>query len=414
MADRHSTIDQPTRPRSAVRVGASAAFAFVLTMGIVNLFGDTTYEGGASINGQFLGSLGASAAAISIIAGAGEFLGYSLRSVAGWTADKTGRYWPMTFVGFAINLFAVPAMALAGSWRVAGLLILAERTGRAIRKPTVEAMLSYSTGQLGTGWVYALNTALDETGATIGPLFMALALYRHASYRAGYSLLLISASLALVALIVARILFPVPSKLEQGERTASAERFTPAFWLYMVAAACFGAGLMSFEFISFHLANVGTASPQWIPLFLGISTGFGVLANLALGRLYDRAALPTVVGAVFVSALFSPFVFFGGFGVALFGMLLWGVGYATQDTLFKAVVADRLPEGRRNFAFGIFYTGYGVGWLIGSIATGLLYHVSVAAVVAFSMAVQLGAIPLFLFARHRESRSVPQTRRNAP
>jgi hypothetical protein len=40
----------------------------------VNLFGDTTYEGGASINGQFLGSLGASAAAISIIAGAGEFL----------------------------------------------------------------------------------------------------------------------------------------------------------------------------------------------------------------------------------------------------------------------------------------------------------------------------------------------------
>src|SRR5690242_15645136 len=131
-------------------------------MGVVNLFGDTTYEGGASINGQFLLSLGASAAAISIIAGAGEFLGYSLRAVAGWTADRTGKYWPVTFIGFAINLFAVPAMALAGNWQVAGALILAERIGRAIRKPTVEAMLSYSTGQLGTGWVYALNTALDE------------------------------------------------------------------------------------------------------------------------------------------------------------------------------------------------------------------------------------------------------------
>ena len=33
-----------------------------------------------------------------------------------------------------------------------------------------------------------------------------------------------------------------------------------------------------------------------------------------------------------------------------------------------------LPEGRRNLAFGLFYTGYGVGWLIGSIATGLLYE----------------------------------------
>jgi MFS family permease len=391
------------RRTHAARAGASAAFAFVLTMGIVNLFGDTTYEGGAAINGQFLGSLGASAAAISITAGAGEFLGYALRSVAGWTADKTGKYWPVTFIGFAINLFAVPAMALAGNWKVAGALILAERIGRAIRKPTVEAMLSYSTGQLGTGWVYALNTALDETGATIGPLLVAFALYRHVGYRPSYGLLLISASLALIALIAARVIFPVPSKLDEGERTAKAERFTSAFWLYMVGAACFGAGLMSFEFISVHLATHHTVSEQWIPAFLGISTGFGVLANLALGRLYDRAGITTVVGAVFVSALFSPFVFLGGFGAALIGMLLWGVGYATQDTLFKAVVADRLPEGRRNFAFGIFYTGYGGGWLIGSIATGLLYRVSVASVIAFSMAVQLGAIPVFLFARRIES-----------
>lgn len=389
-----------SRGTPAFRAGASAAFVFVFTMGIVNLFGDTTYEGGASINGQFLGSLGASAAAISIVAGAGEFLGYSLRSIAGWTADKTGKYWPVTFLGFAINLFAVPAMALAGNWQTAGLLILAERTGRAMRKPTVEAMLSYSTRQLGTGWVYALNTALDETGATIGPLLIALALYRHTSYRAAYSLLLIPASLAFVALIVARIRFPVPSQL--GERGDTVKEFTTAFWIYMVAAACFGAGLMSFEFISFHLASHHTVSEHWIPAFLGISTGFGVLANLVLGRLYDRVGIRTVIGAVLVSALFSPFVFLGGFGVALFGMLLWGVGYATQDTLFKAVVADRLPEGRRNFAFGIFYTGYGGGWLIGSIATGLLYQVSVAAVIGFSMVVQLGSIPLFLLARRKE------------
>jgi hypothetical protein len=76
----------------ALARSASSAFRFVLVIGVVNLFGDMTYEGGASINGQFLGSLGASAAAISIIAGAGEFLGYSLRSVSGYIADKTGKY----------------------------------------------------------------------------------------------------------------------------------------------------------------------------------------------------------------------------------------------------------------------------------------------------------------------------------
>ena len=153
--------------RTGFALSGSPAFTFVLTMGIVNLFADITYEGGASINGPFLASLGASAAVVSISAGVGEFLGYALRSVSGYVSDRTGKYWVVTFVGYAINLLAVPAMALAGTWQLAAALVLAERVGRAIRKPTVEAMLSYTTGELGKGWVYALNTALDEIGATI-------------------------------------------------------------------------------------------------------------------------------------------------------------------------------------------------------------------------------------------------------
>ena len=78
---------------TAAAVSSSAAFRFVLVMGIVNLFADTTYEGGASINGPFMGALGASAAAVSIIAGLGEFFGYGLRSVFGYVSDRTGRYW---------------------------------------------------------------------------------------------------------------------------------------------------------------------------------------------------------------------------------------------------------------------------------------------------------------------------------
>src|SRR2546423_2958295 len=160
------------RKRDVATAGGSA-FAFVFTMGIVNLFGDVTYEGGASINGPFMASLGAGAAAVSITAGLGEFLGYALRSGSGYVADKSGKYWVITFIGYAINLFSVPAMALAPSWQLAAALVIAERTGRALRKPTIESMLSYTTGRLGKGWVYGLNTALDETGATLGPLLMA-------------------------------------------------------------------------------------------------------------------------------------------------------------------------------------------------------------------------------------------------
>jgi MFS family permease len=386
---------------------ASPALRFVLIMGLVNLFGDVTYEGGASINGQFLGMLGASAAAISTIAGAGEFFGYSLRWVSGWIADRTGRYWAVTFVGYLINLLAVPAMALAGSWQLAGALIILERVGRAIRKPTVEAMLSYTTGKLGAGWAYGINTALDETGATIGPLIIALVLFLHGDYRTGYALLLMSVAFAAAALVAARLSFPVPSRLEQG-RTARAKGFGAPYWLYMGAGALFAAGLLSYEIGAFHLSRTHLVEGPWIPVLLAFATGCGVIASLVLGRLYDRVGTPALVAGVILSALFAPLLFQGSLLATILAMPLWGIGYATQDTLLKAVIAGILPVGRRGLAFGLFYTAYGAGWLIGSIVIGLLYGVSLFALGAFVVSAQLLSLPVFVLAA-RKTRERPKS-----
>jgi len=376
-----------------------AAFQFVLAMGIVNLFADLTYEGGGSINGAFLGSLGASAAAISIIAGAGEFLGYGLRVFAGYLADKTGRHWLLTFVGYTINLLAVPAMAFAGSWQAAAALVLAERVGRALRKPTVEAMLSYTTGKHGRGWVYAVNTALDEIGATVGPLVMLF----NGSYRFAYAVLLISALLALLSLGAARLRFPMPSHFEAGAR-AAAQDFTLPYWLFMVAGACFAIGLMSYELLSFHLTAMKIASATGAPVLLAFATGSGVVASLIMGRCYDRFGLPVVLIAVILSALFTPLLFAGTFAMVIAAMPLLGIGYAVQDTLLKAIVAGVLPHGRRHLAFGLFYSGYGCGWLIGSVGMGVLYARSWVALQLVAVLAQLASVPLFVLAQHRKGR----------
>jgi MFS family permease len=376
------------------------AFRFILMVGIVNLFADLTYEGGASINGQFLANIGASAATISIIAGLGEFFGYSMRSVSGYLSDKIGKPWLIAMIGYSVNLLAVPAMFFAHTWKLAALLIIAERVGRAIRKPTVEAMLSYTTSRYGRGWVYALNTTLDETGATLGPLLMTFALFTKTDYRFGYSILLIPAILALIALSVARMKFPNPADFENFNKptTLKSTKFAKSYWFFMLAGAFFAAGLMSYEFIAFHLLKTQAIEVKWIPALLALSTGLGVLANLFLGRYYDKVGIKIVLIAVFLSSLFSPLVFFGGFLAVLVAMLSWGIGYATQDTLLKAVVAGLLPEGRRSFAFGLFYTGYGGGWLIGSVITGLLYDHSRLALVLFVTLTQLISLPIFAYA----------------
>ena len=151
-----------------------SALQFVLIIGIANFFADFTYEGARGIIGPFLGSLGASAAVVGFVAGLGELMGYGLRSVSGYFADKSHRHWTFAFLGYAINMLAVPALALTRQWPLAASLVISERVGRGIRKPTVEAMLSYAGRSIGAGWVFGLNEALDQAGATIGPLLMAL------------------------------------------------------------------------------------------------------------------------------------------------------------------------------------------------------------------------------------------------
>jgi hypothetical protein len=69
---------------------------FILAFGVVSFFADMAYEGMRSSTGPFLALLGASGAAVGIIAGAGELFGYLLRAVSGRFAEKTGAYWPIT------------------------------------------------------------------------------------------------------------------------------------------------------------------------------------------------------------------------------------------------------------------------------------------------------------------------------
>src|SRR5437763_4958622 len=192
----------------------STAFRFVLVLGIANFFADMTYEGARSVTGPFLGTLGASAAVVGFTAGLGELLGYALRSITGVISDRTGKYWIVTIVGYIVNMLAVPALALAGNWPLAAGLIIAERTGRAIRKPSTEAMLSFAGKQIGQGWVFGLNEALDQLGATLGPLIISLTLLRHGDYRSGFALLLVSALLAIAIVFIARYFFPTPRDLK--------------------------------------------------------------------------------------------------------------------------------------------------------------------------------------------------------
>jgi len=379
-----------------------SAFRFVLIIGIVNLFADFTYEGARGIVGPFLGSLGASAAIVGFVAGFGELMGYGLRSVSGYFADKTHRYWLFAFTGYAINLLAVPALALAGQWPLAAGLVIAERTGRGIRKPTVEAMLSYAGKSIGAGRVFGLNEALDQAGATIGPLLVALVLYLNGGYRTGFGVLLIPALLCLGILAVARRLYPRPHELEEAAGHAFVTtNLAASYWIYFGAGALIAAGLADFALIGFHFHKANTVPTNLIPVFYAVAMGSSALASIPLGRLFDRFGANIALLAFFISAGSAPFVFLGTPVFALIGMILWGVGMSAQGSLFQAMLTGVIPREKRSTAFGLFDTGYGIAWFLGSAAMGLLYEKSILAVVVFSVVLQLAALPILFVANKK-------------
>ena len=138
-------------------------------MGIISLLGDIVYEGARSISGPYLALLGAGASIIGIVGGIGEFVGYALRLVFGYFADKTKAYWTLTIIGYGL-LLSIPLLAFSNSWQIAAFLLIMERMGKAIRSPARDAILSHATKQVGRGWGFGIHEALDQIGAIIGPL----------------------------------------------------------------------------------------------------------------------------------------------------------------------------------------------------------------------------------------------------
>lgn len=367
---------------------------FVVLLGIVSLFADMTYESARSITGPFLALLGASATAVGITAGLGELLGYALRFVSGRIADHTGRYWAVTISGYLLNLLAVPALALAGNWQLAVLLMFLERIGKAMRNPPRDAMLSFAGERMGRGWGFALHEAMDQAGATFGPLIVAAVMYFRSDYRLSFAVLLIPACISLVVLMVARARYPHPRELESKTPQLDTHGYNRPFWLYLAATACIAAGFADYPLIAYHFSKAGAVPPEWIPILYTIAMGVDGLAALAFGRLFDRIGIAVLMGAAAISIPFAPLVFFGGFVASLGGAVLWGIGMGAQESVMKAAVANMSPSKLRGTAFGTFNMSFGIFWFLGSSVMGALYDYSVMALVVFSVVMQLISLPI--------------------
>lgn len=383
----------------------------VVGFGVVSLAADMVYEGARSVYGPLLGSLGATALVVGLVTGAGEAVALVLRLFSGSFADRTGRYWTLTLVGYALTAVCVPLLALtpflgAAGLGVATVLILAERTGKAVRSPAKSALLAEAAGAVGLGRGLGVHKALDQVGALAGPLLVAAVAAVSGVLWPSLALLAVPGVVAMLLLVVVRRRMgdpvavpgaPAPAAVGPTTRALArpaSERLPRVFWLFAASAGATTAGLVTFGVISFHLTRDGVVALPVVPVVYAGAMAAGALAALATGWLYERLAgrillvLPVLVSAVPLLA------FSDRFGLAVTGVLVWGTAVGVQDSTVKALVADLVPQARRATAYGVFAAVQGGASVLGGGVAGWLYARSLPALAVVVAASQLVALVL--------------------
>ena len=381
------------------------AMAFIVLMGIVSLFSDMTHEGARSVLGEYLNLAGASAAVIGFVSGVGELCGYSLRLLSGFIADKTKKYWTLVIVGYAMQVLAIPALALIpeNGWVLACGLVIMERVGKAIKKPAKNTLVSFAASEVGTGKGFAYQEFLDQLGAFLGPviLFIIASVKGTGSlfstYRVCFAVLGIPALITIGLVVFSRLKYPDPEMFEKTEEETAEFRFRGSFLLYMAAICLFAFGFADFTLITLHAAKTQAFPDSALSLLYAAAMAVDAFAALLFGWLFDRIGLKALIASTFCSAFFSVFVFLTGNPVLIgLGIVLWGIGMGAQESIMKAAVSRIIPRSMRSTGFGIFETGFGIAWFLGSWLLGALYDYRPAALVIVSVSAQLLAIVFYI------------------
>ena len=395
----------------------SQAMIFIILFGIVSLFSYMTHEGASSIRGAYMSLLGASAGAIGFVSGLGELIGYSMRYVFGKLTDKTKRYWLMTIAGYVLDVLAVPALALVGEhgWIAACGLLIIQRMGKAIKKPAKDTIMSFAASQEGLGKSFGIQEVLDQIGAFLGPVLLYIVMLFKTEgstfeiYSRCFAVLAVPGAITILLLLITKYKFPNPENFEPEEKKFTPFKVKKEFIFYIAGISLFAFGFIDYSIIIMHVSKTYTnisaqltetsslVNSGTLPLLYAGAMLVDAVAALVFGLMYDKKGVKALAWSTVISAPFAILVFgTKSTSALLLGIALWGVGMGAQESILKAAVTKMVPKSSRATGYGVFECSFGVFWFLGSWLLGVLYDISIPAMITVSVVSQLAAIPLYI------------------
>jgi MFS-type transporter involved in bile tolerance (Atg22 family) len=303
-----------------------------------------------------------------------------------------------------VPLLAVTPFLGAGGLAVACLLVLAERTGKAVRSPAKSTLLAHAAGPVGLGRGFGVQKALDQVGAFAGPLLVAAMIGLTGVLWPALAVLAIpgAASIALLIWLRRRTGDPLREQAranggQPGLSLGRAARQLPrAFWLFAASAGLATAGLVTFGLISYHLVRSHLVATAAVPVVYAAAMATEAVVALVTGWAHDRfggrglLVLPLLVAAV------PGLAFSTTWPLAFAGVLIWGAATGLQDSTVKALVAQLVPAARRATGYGMFAAVQGAAAVLGGAVAGELSARSLPALITVVAGLQVVALMLLV------------------
>lgn len=385
------------------------AYLGIFLLGIVSLLGDIVYEGSRGVVPDYLKFLGASATIVGFIGGLGDFLGYAIRLVSGFLADATRAYWKFIFLGYGL-IVAIPLLGLPLGLEIAIILILLERIGKALRSPSRDTVLSIISKDVGAGKAFGIHELMDQIGAVIGPLFVALLmLFTSNNYSFTFGSLFIPFIVLIAFLTYTYKRIGLKTQVIEDKRISETEgkRLTSSFYIYVSAVLINTIGLIPYTLILYRASEILGDTNQWIvPLIYLLIQGVDAPMALIAGYAYDKFGL-RILAMPFILSIFPALFTVASVELTfiIVAAIFFGLVLGTQESIYRAAVSKLAQVSSRGTAYGIFNTAYGLGFLVSGVVYGFMMELKIpfAMIIVYTLAMQITAT-ILLFNVHQRIR----------
>jgi len=320
--------------------------------------------------------LGLPATALGAIDGIAEATANFAKLASGRLSDRSSRRKPWIIGGYGLAAVSKPLFPIAAGAAPLMLARFADRVGKGIRGSPRDAMIADETAPEMRGRAFGLRQSLDTAGALLAPLVAIGLMWLLAS---DIRLVFWIAALpALASVLLGWIALREPRRhAAPPDRPALFSGFRDlnrAIKRLLAIGFLFALARFSEAFLILRGIELGlsaTLSPLTLVMFnfayLLLAYPAGALSDRMSPKAILMAGMGVLVLGNVVLGLSDNYA-----GLAV-GVALWGAHMALTQGIFARMIADAAPEHLRATSFGAFHFVSGIGALLASVGTGMLW-----------------------------------------